>query len=274
MRPYSPKTDSRVVFAIDELMRGDMKIVVVIPCRNESKHIGKLVRALIGKGYTVVVSDDYSSDLTPTIAHMAGADVVNSSHVNRHGYGATLLRGIQAAVLMYAPDVFVFMDGDSQHSPDDIANVLRPILRDRADVVLGSRLGKQDKRPYYRRLSNAFGTWIANVGVKQKVTDAITGYWAIRTSFLPSITEKGWGASFENLMKSRAAKARIISVPVQALWHNNSRDNSTLNPVLLGSIVIWKIIKWRFLCEARPIRLARWISWQAHKRIVYPDYGK
>ncbi len=232
-----------------------MKIVVVIPCRNEGKHIGALVRTITKKGYIVVVSDDASDDLTRDIAYMSGASVVNSSGVPTHGYGSALRRGIQATVKMYSPDVLVFLDGDGQHSPGDIAKVLRPILHDEADVVLGSRIGSQDKRPYYKRLSNAFGTWLTNVGASQKVTDAITGYWAIRACFLSNITEKGWGASFENLMKCRAMKARITSVPVQALWHRNLKDNSTLNPIMLGLIVIWKIIKWRFICELRPVRL-------------------
>jgi len=251
-----------------------MRIVVVMPCRNEGKHIGNLVRTLVDHGYSVIVSDDNSSDLTKDIAHTSGASVIDSSMVKHHGYGSALRRGIQTAVKMYQPDVLVFMDGDGQHSPDDIANVLRPILHDKADVVLGSRLGKQDKRPYYKRLSNAFGTWIANVGASQKVTDAITGYWAIRTNYLPVTTEKGWGASFENLIKCRADKARITSVPVHALWHSNLKDNSTLNPIMLGIIVMWKIIKWRLICEVTPLRLSRWLGWQLHKRLVYPDYRK
>lgn len=226
-----------------------MKTVVVIPCHNEAKYIKPLVKALVLKGYPVVVSDDGSTDGTQRYAHSAGATVVNKHKTNQRGYGSTLHRGVMAAKMWLKPDILVFMDGDGQHSPDDIEALLKPILEHKADVVLGSRLGVLDTRPLYRRLSNAFGTWVANVGATQKFTDAITGYWAIKADCLPHTTEKGWGAAVENLIKCRAKGMRIASVPVQALWHDNPKENSTEKALMLGLIVLWKIIKWRFKCE-------------------------
>ena len=227
-----------------------MNTIVIIPCHNEQQYIGSLVGELRRKGHKVIVSDDCSTDHTELTANNAGAEVVGCPVTSRHGYGATIHRGVTVALLRYGvPDIIVFMDGDGQHSPDDIEDMLKPILEDRADVVLGSRLGEHDKRPLYRRLSNSFGTWVANVGAQQKLSDAITGYWAIRAKSLPAITERGWGYSFENLMKCRSRKLRITSVPIEAIWHTKSGENSTENPLVLGLIVLWKIIKWRYLCE-------------------------
>jgi glycosyltransferase involved in cell wall biosynthesis len=226
-----------------------MKIIVVIPCRNEEKHIGATVKALVDKGYHVMVSDDGSTDQTVAQAYNAGAEIVGCADGAKHGYGATLRRGVSAAQVVYDPDILVFMDGDGQHDPNDIHQLLGPILYGKADVVLGSRLGVQDHRPLYRRLSNKFGTWLANIGAKQKVTDAITGYWALRAIRLGIMTEDGWGASFENLIKLRAAGCHFMSVPVQAIWHDDPKENSTSNALMLGLIVVWKIIKWRVICD-------------------------
>lgn len=250
-----------------------MKTVVIIPCRNEAKHIKALVSTLVLKGYQIIVSDDGSMDGTQHYAHSAGATVVNRNKTSQPGYGKTLHRGIMAARMWAKPDVLVFMDGDGQHSPDDIEMLLKPILDDKADVVLGSRLGILDTRPLYRRLSNAFGTWVVNVGASQKVADAITGYWAIKVDCLPHTTEKGWGAAVENLIKCRAKGARIASVPIQALWHSNPNDNSTEKALMLGLIVLWKIIKWRLLCEVPVIKYSRFVGWFLHKWLVYPSYG-
>ena len=251
-----------------------MKVVVVMPCQNEAKYVAGLIEALMGKVDAVVISDDGSLDGTREEATKAGAIVVGHNEQVKHGYGITLRRGIKTAMLTQNPDVLVFMDGDGQHSPEDIEAVLSPIVNREADVVLGSRLGPQDKRPFYRRLSNSFGTLVANVGAQQKVTDAITGYWAITAHCLPVMTENGWGVSFENLAKCRTMGMRIVSVPIKAIWHKELKENSTSNSVILGLIVLWKILKWRFLCEVRPVRLTRWFYRQLHKKLVYPDYNK
>jgi glycosyltransferase involved in cell wall biosynthesis len=225
-----------------------MKTVVVIPSRNEAKFIKPVVERLIKQGLTVIVSDDDSTDNTIDCASRAGAMVVKSGS-KKHGYGHTLKVGIDVAIKEYHPDILVFMDGDGQHSPRDINGLLFPLMSDTADVVLGNRFHLPGYKPFYRKLGIQLCTWVANLGSKHKVEDVSTGYWAIKTRCLPTITEMGWGATFELLVKVRAAKYRIASVPIKPIRHKHSRDNSTANVFVLGTIVLWKIIKWRFLCE-------------------------
>lgn len=235
----------RVVCAKCNENKSLTKTIAVIPCYNEAKYIGQVVSGALKYVNAVVVCDDGSTDGTNQLAYQVGAQVVGFA--KRSGAGMAVRHGIMYA-LCSKPDILILMDGDGQHDPADIPALLKPILDGDADVVMGSRLGKHDRRPFYRRVSNRFGTWLANLNNLDKVADAITGYWAIRADKLPKLTEKGWGWAIELLMKSRAEKLRIISVPVKAVWHDDPHENSSLSPALLGLIVLWKIIKWRMEC--------------------------
>lgn len=226
-----------------------MTIVTVIPCFNEANHIKAVVSGALKFG-SVVVSDDGSTDATRVEAAGAGAWVIAAGHNAIHGYGAAVRRGLHYATQRDDGDIIIIMDGDGQHDPHDIPALLAPVLSTQADVVVGSRLGAHDKRPLYRRLSNAFGTWVSNIGARQKVDDALTGFWAIRVDCLPKLEEAHWGLNFELLARLRKQGARIASVPVKAIWYADSKANSTVPPVKLGLIMLLKSIKWRLICRA------------------------
>src|SRR5579862_10050668 len=84
----------------------------------------------------VIVVDSNSNDGTPEIAARIGARVVQEP---RRGYGRACLTGLATA---NSPDVVVFLDGDYSDRPSELPILLAPILEGRADIVLGSRLGK------------------------------------------------------------------------------------------------------------------------------------
>ena len=84
----------------------------------------------------LVVVDDASIDATGDIAMSLGAIVL--SHEENRGYGASV-RTFLTHALQSGADIAVFMDADRQHPPEEIPKLLRPILHDEADVVIGSR---------------------------------------------------------------------------------------------------------------------------------------
>ena len=112
-------------------------IVVIIPVLNEEDSIG-LVLAHIPEGMAaaVIVVDNGSTDRTGAVAAEAGAVVVREP---RRGYGAACLRGMAEAA-RFAPDVIVFLDGDYSDYPEEMADLVRPVVEEGCDLVIGSRM--------------------------------------------------------------------------------------------------------------------------------------
>jgi glycosyltransferase involved in cell wall biosynthesis len=115
-----------------------VQVSIVIPTHNEAQSIGRVLADLPADLVTeVLVVDSNSTDGTPEIAAKMGARVLREP---RRGYGQACLTGLANAS---APDVVVFLDGDYSDRPAELPLLLAPIIEGRADITLGSRLGKQ-----------------------------------------------------------------------------------------------------------------------------------
>ena len=118
-------------------MRHDARIGVVIPALNEAPAIGKVIAAIPSWLDEIVVVDNGSTDDTVAAASVAGARVVKEPE---RGYGRACQRGLRA---LGRVDVIVFLDGDFSDYPEEMADLVDPILKGRAELVIGSRvLGK------------------------------------------------------------------------------------------------------------------------------------
>ncbi|MEM6782969.1 MAG: glycosyltransferase family 2 protein [Bacteroidota bacterium] len=118
-----------------------MRTIVLIPAFNEARSIGKVIGDLpTDRVDEVVVINNASTDETEANAQAAGATVVRE---DRRGYGSACLRGlayVEALPDDAKPDVVVFLDGDYSDHPDELPQLLAPIERDEADLVIGSRM--------------------------------------------------------------------------------------------------------------------------------------
>lgn len=218
-----------------------MKTIGVIPALNEEKHIEAVVKEAKKHIDVVVVSDGLSRDRTRDIAYGAGASVI----CGQPGYGNCIRRGLWWAQTLGA-DVMVLLDSDGQHNPAEIPRMLEPIKEQRADIVMGCRGAGM---PAYRRFGNRLLTLACNTGSNFKPYDAVTGYWAIRANKLPKLTEPKWGMAIELLIKGRSNGCRMATVKVASIYHGSYKENSSTSPVKLGLVLLWAIIKWRFICE-------------------------
>jgi len=161
-----------------------MKLIVMIPCFNEEKTLGDVLKSIpkriagIKKIETLVV-DDGSTDKSTLVAKK-----FHATHIVRHkrnkGLGETFRDGRDAA-LHFGADIIVTIDGDGQFDASEIPALLAPILQEKADMVTGSRfLTKRNIRHMSRLkyIGNKLFTGMVNVLVNRKFTDTQCGFRA------------------------------------------------------------------------------------------------
>jgi glycosyltransferase involved in cell wall biosynthesis len=190
-----------------------VRVSVIIPSRNEASAIGRVLADLPTDLVSeVLVVDSNSTDGTPEIAAKMGARVIRES---RRGYGRACLTGLSHAD---APDIIVFLDGDYSDRPAELPLLLEPILEGRADITLGSRLGKQRLKgalPWHA----AFGNWLAAILINLlyglRITD-LGPFRAARADVLRELAleEATYGWAVEMILKGALQGFRIVEVPV------------------------------------------------------------
>jgi glycosyltransferase involved in cell wall biosynthesis len=221
------------------------KVAAVIPCHNEEKNIGIVVGTAKALVDVVIVVDDHSTDSTILEAEKAGAQVISNSS-SRKGVGITTMLGIREASKGIA-QIIVTLDGDGQHQPGEIPDLIRPILDNRADLVVGTRMLQASSMPFYRRLGNNIINWTFNFGSSPKVSDSMCGFRAYSADLLSGLEVKESGFEYipEILLKARHAAARITEVPIVCYYHESFQMNSTMEPFEQGLRMVLSIIKWR-----------------------------
>lgn len=227
-------------------------VVVGIPAFNEEKTIAKVVLKALRFADKVVVCDDGSTDMTGEIAEKLGAEVIR--HDRNLGYGAAIQSLFRRARELNA-DVLVTLDGDGQHDPCEIPNVVKPIVEGSADVVIGSRLVDECRAytmPWYRRAGIKFITKMVNNGTRRPLKDAQSGFRAYSHEAIKklSLTENGMGVSVEILVDADKKGLKIVEVPVSCSY-SKDLDKSTRNPVSHGVDVVMSLI--RLVVEERPL---------------------
>ena len=157
-----------------------MKSMVVIPAYNEEKSIYKVVKRVqnCGMKIDVVVVNDGSEDRTSEEARRAGAIVINLPL--NVGIGGAVQTGYLYAVY-HGYDAVVQIDGDGQHDPVDLPNLLSKLQNGEADMVIGSRfVEKSDYKPsFFRKIGILFFSKLISLLTGEKFTDTTSGYRAV-----------------------------------------------------------------------------------------------
>lgn len=225
-----------------------MKIAIGLPAYNEEKNIGAIIIKLKEITDTIIVCDDGSTDSTSEISKGLGAIVIR--HSKNIGYGGAI-RSLFDKAREIDADVLVTFDADGQHRIDDINLVLEPILKDQADIVIGSRFLKESNDvPAYRKFGIRTITGLTNATTGSKITDAQSGFRAYNKKVLSAVmpSDDGMGVSTEILIKAAKHKFRIVEIPITVLYDG---DTSTHNPVSHGMSVIFSTMK--YVAIQRPL---------------------
>jgi glycosyltransferase involved in cell wall biosynthesis len=155
--------------------------LAIVPARNEEAAVARVVEELrvFDPDLDVVVIDDGSEDGTAETAAAAGAVVVRLPF--NLGIGGAVQTGFKYA-LAHGYDTAIRLDGDGQHDPQEIPQLLGPLARDEADVVVGSRFadGLGDYRPpFARRAGIRWFAHLVSLLTRQKLTDTTSGFQAV-----------------------------------------------------------------------------------------------
>jgi len=173
--------------AIEDILNreiSDKEIMVIIPAYNEAENLRELLKKIPhnvkGKNVGVLVVDDGSSDNTKEIVHQAGY-LVAQNKINR-GQGAASRLGYDV-LLRNNIQIGVTMDADNQHLPEDIEKLVTPVLNDKYDLVIGSRiLGESSKNSMMRNAGIYFFTMAINFITGLRLTDCSSGFKAFNVN--------------------------------------------------------------------------------------------
>ena len=213
------------------------KISVIIPAYNEASTIGGIVFKIkeLHPDVEIIVVNDGSIDDTAAIAKDAGAHV--HSHPYNIGNGAAIKSGIRIA----GGDILVFMDGDNQHNPEDIAKLLRYIPD--YDMVVGSR-SNGDQASLGRTFGNTAYNWLASYVAKFPIYDLTSGFRAIKAdiarNFLYLLPNTYSYPSTLTLCVLRSGRS-VKYMPINVLRRTTGK--SEINPFKDGVRFLMIIIK-------------------------------
>jgi len=197
-------------------------VTVVIPAYNEEQTIVGVIRGLKARGFTrIIVVDDGSSDRTSTLACQRG--VVLLRHIVNRGLGGALGTGIKAA-LCFKPEIIVTFDADGQHDPNDIAQLIEPIEKGKADVVIGSRQQDSEAIPTSRRLAHRVANLVTYLLFGLRTTDSQSGLRAFsyEAASRIHITTNGMEVSSEIVAEIARNRLRYTEVPIKAIYTDYS----------------------------------------------------
>ncbi len=229
-----------------------MKLSIVIPAYNEASTIGRVVQQVMGLQLPdirkeVIVVDDGSCDQTGEIARSKGAVVVQ--HLINRGLGGALGTGIEAA-LRWAADVVVTFDADGQHSVDDIKKVIQPILIERADVVIGSRMLGAGGMPWARRVANRLANFITWVLLGIQTTDSQSGLRAFSRSAAEQIkiTANYYEVSTEICGEIERHHLRLAEVPIRSIYTEYSLSKG--QGFVAGLKTLFRLLLFKYVRQA------------------------
>lgn len=194
-----------------------MKTVVIIPAYNEEKNIGRVIQGVKKYTQNIIVVDDGSKDKTYQIALEKGAKVFH--HLINRGLGGALGTGIKAALLDGA-DIIVTLDADGQHNPDEIPHLLKPVMEDKADIVIGSRFLRIQPMPFFRRVGNYFFNLITFFLFGIWCSDSQSGMRAFNKKVAESLDglTSGMEVSSEIIKEIKFHKFRLKEIPIKAIY--------------------------------------------------------
>ena len=221
-----------------------------IPTFNEEGVIEKVIEKTLHHVDKVIVCDDGSSDNTVQKAKDAGAHVL--IHEKNLGKGAAM-KTLFEYVKKNQGDIIVTIDGDGQFLPEEIPQLIIPILEKKADIVIGYRFEDNEEMPGYRKFGNKMLDKMTNLATDLPFRDTQSGFRAYTKNAIEQIEfiTNGFGADSEILVSASKKGLKISERKVTVLYDTGSKT-STKNPISHTTGVISSLIE--LIALQKPLR--------------------
>lgn len=208
--------------AYDSYALNNLFIIALIPAYNEGESIKNIISLTRKYVDHIIVCNDGSSDKTADIVSKMNVDLVN--HMKNIGKGQAL-RTLFKEATKYNPDIIVTLDGDGQHDPLEIPRLLKEIVYNKSDVVIGSRFLQGSVTDITRVRS--FGLKTINLLERLlfnfKISDTQSGFRAFSNSafqIFSNSREIGYGTEMEQNILAHKYGLQISEVPVTITYKN------------------------------------------------------
>ncbi|MES9861806.1 MAG: glycosyltransferase family 2 protein [Candidatus Thiodiazotropha sp. LLP2] len=204
-----------------------MRTAVVIPVYNESATIREVVSAALNQTDDVIVVDDGSVDETDK--QLDGLKVHILRHDQNQGKATALQSGFAHAVSLNV-DAVITLDGDGQHNPGEIPNLIQAAQVNPRCIIIAARLKQRHNAPRLRLFANQFADFWVSWAAGYPVTDSQSGFRLYPFCLLQEVqinTSKEKGFVFESEIVIEAASHSFysVSVPVESIYHAGRRQS-------------------------------------------------
>jgi glycosyltransferase involved in cell wall biosynthesis len=239
----------------------NVKVVVVMPAYNADRTLRKTYEALpkdcVNK---IILVDDGSADSTVEVARELGLEIF--VHNKNYGYGANQ-KTCYTEALRSGADIVVMVHPDYQYDPSLVPDIIRPIVEDEADIVLGSRLkagsALAQGMPWWKYVANRGLTRLENWSFGLTLSEYHTGYRAFRREVLENVNfllnSDGFIFDQEIVAQAVAARFRIAEIPVPTRYFAEASSASFVDSTVYG-LRILSVLFWYSL-HRRGIRRSR-----------------
>jgi len=220
---------------------------VVVPVYNEEKTLALVVHKLLRIPHLleIIIVDDGSTDATAEIASSLTASH-KQVHFQRLEKNSGKTAALKAGFKLTRGEVVIVQDADLEYDPQEIAEVIQPILDGHADVVFGSRfLVRRAARVlyFYHFLANKTLTFLSNIFTNLNMTDIETGYKAFRGDIVRNmiIVSRNFGFEVEVTAKVAKLKGAIYEVPIS--YYGRTYSEGKKIGFRDGLIALWLILR-------------------------------
>lgn len=228
---------------------------VVVPVYNEELTLESIVEKLLRlpQLLEIVIVDDCSTDKSAEILNGLSArhvEIQTARHEKNRGKTEALKTGFK----MTRGDIVIVQDADLEYDPQEIPDVIAPILNGHADVVFGSRfLVRKATRVlyFYHYLGNKLLTFLSNLATNINLTDVETCYKAFRGDIIRQmkINSSGFGFEIEVTAKVAKLKCAIYETPIS--YYGRTYEEGKKITVWDGVAALYYIVRYNLLCDLK-----------------------
>jgi glycosyltransferase involved in cell wall biosynthesis len=239
---------------------------VVIPSYNERKTLALIVAKLLAlpQLHEIVIVDDCSTDGSDEVARDL-AEKHSQVRYARHEKNSGKTEALKTGLQLTTGKIVIIQDADLEYDPEEIPQVIQPIIDGHADVVYGSRfLVRKASRVlyFYHFIANKFLTFSSNMLTNLNMTDVETGYKAFRGDIIRKMTIVSSGFGFEIEVTAKVAKLKCAVYETPISYYGRTYEEGKKIGMSDGLVALWLVLRFNLFCSlassfTEPVQLER-----------------